>query len=61
VAGSCTVDRREERVEERKEQVEIVALYEELGSYQALAALLGCHDRTVKRYVELARWTVAAR
>jgi hypothetical protein len=33
--------------------VEIIALYEELGSYRAVAALLGC-DKTVNRYVELA-------
>ena len=41
-------------VEERGEQVEIIALYEELGSYRAVAALLGCDHKTVKRYVELA-------
>ncbi len=32
-------------------QVEIIALYEELGSYRAVAALLGCDHKTVKRYV----------
>jgi hypothetical protein len=37
-----------------REQVEIIALYEELGSYRAVAALLGCDHKTVKRYVELA-------
>jgi len=37
-----------------REQVEIVALYEELGSYRAVAALAGCDRKTVKRYVELA-------
>jgi transposase len=37
-----------------REQVEIVALYEELGSYRAVAALVGCDHKTVKRYVELA-------
>jgi transposase len=35
-------------------QVEIIALYEELGSYRAVAALLGCDHKTVKRYVEAA-------
>ena len=34
--------------------MEIIALYEELGSYRAVAALLGCDHKTVKRYVELA-------
>jgi hypothetical protein len=34
--------------------VEIIALYEELGSYRAVAALVGCDHKTVKRYVELA-------
>ena len=37
-----------------REQVEIVALYEELGSYRAVAALTGCDHKAVKRYVELA-------
>jgi transposase len=37
-----------------REQVEIVALYEELGSYRAVAALVGCDHKTVKRYVGLA-------
>jgi len=37
-----------------REQVEIIALYEELGSYRAVAALAGCDHKTVKRYVELA-------
>ena len=37
-----------------REQVEIVALYEELGSYRAVAAVVGCDHKTVKRYVELA-------
>jgi hypothetical protein len=37
-----------------REQVEIIALDEELGSYRAVAALLGCDHKTVKRYVELA-------
>jgi hypothetical protein len=37
-----------------REQVEIVALYEELGSYRAVSALAGCDHKTVKRYVELA-------
>jgi hypothetical protein len=37
-----------------REQVEIIAPYEELGSYRTVAALLGCDHKTVKRYVELA-------
>jgi transposase len=37
-----------------REQVEIIALYEELGSYRAVAALVGCDHKTAKRYVELA-------
>jgi hypothetical protein len=37
-----------------REQVEIVALYEELGSYRAVATLVGCDHKTVKRYVEFA-------
>jgi transposase len=35
-------------------QVEIIALYEELGSYRAVGALMGCDHKTVKRYVEAA-------
>jgi transposase len=35
-------------------QVEIIALYEELGSYRAVGALVGCDHKTVKRYVEAA-------
>lgn len=35
-------------------QVEIIALYEELGSYRAVAAVVGCDHKTVKRYVEAA-------
>ena len=35
-------------------QVELIALYEELGSYRAVAALLGCDHKTVKRYVQAA-------
>jgi hypothetical protein len=38
----------------RREQMEIIALYEELGSYRAVAALLGCDHKTVKRCVGLA-------
>jgi hypothetical protein len=37
-----------------REQVEIIALYEELGSYRAVAALAGCDHKPVARYVELA-------
>ena len=37
-----------------RQQVEIVALFEELGSYRAVGELLGCDHKTVKRYVELA-------
>jgi hypothetical protein len=33
-------------------QVEIIALSEELGSYRAVGALMGCDHKTVKRYVE---------
>src|ERR671923_2466042 len=43
-----------DRMKSGREQLEIVALYEELGSYRAVAALLGCDHKTVKRYVELA-------
>ena len=32
----------------------MIALYEELGSYRAAAAIFGCDHKTVKRYVELA-------
>ena len=35
-------------------QVEIIALYEELGSYRAVGSLLGCDHKTVKRYVQAA-------
>ncbi|MGH2803190.1 MAG: IS21 family transposase [Thermoleophilaceae bacterium] len=35
-------------------QVDMIALYEELGSYRAVAAIVGCDHKTVKRYVELA-------
>ena len=35
-------------------QVEIVALYEELGSFRAVAAVVGCDHKTVKRYVDAA-------
>ena len=35
-------------------QVELIALYEELGSYRAVGALMGCDHKTVKRYVEAA-------
>jgi transposase len=41
-------------VKSGREQVEIVALYEELGSYRAVAAVVGCDHKTVKRYVEVA-------
>lgn len=37
-----------------RQQVEIVALYQELGSYRAVGELLGCDHKTVKRYVKLA-------
>ena len=37
-----------------RQQVEIIALYEELGSYRAVGELIGCDHKTVKRYVELA-------
>jgi transposase len=32
----------------------MIALYEELGSYRAVAAIMRCDHKTVKRYVELA-------
>jgi hypothetical protein len=32
----------------------MVALYEELGSYRAVAEIAGCDHKTVKRYVEFA-------
>lgn len=32
----------------------MIALYEELGSYRAVASIVGCDHKTVKRYVELA-------
>jgi hypothetical protein len=48
------VECREERVEAWEGAVEIIAPYEELGSYRAVAALLGCDHKTVKRYVQLA-------
>lgn len=35
-------------------QMEIIALYEELGSYRAVGALLGCDHKTAKRYVQAA-------
>ena len=35
-------------------QVEIIALYGELGSYRAVAAVVGCDHKTVKRYVDAA-------
>ena len=35
-------------------QVELIALYEELGSYRAVGALMGCDHKTVKRYVQAA-------
>ena len=37
-----------------RERVEMIALYEELCSCRAVAALAGCDHKTVKRYVELA-------
>ncbi|MGH2988294.1 MAG: IS21 family transposase [Solirubrobacterales bacterium] len=37
-----------------RQQVDLIALYEELGSYRAVAAIMGCDHKTVKRYVELA-------
>jgi transposase len=55
VRCSCAVDGREERVEEGKGAGgDRRPLYEELGSYRAVAALVGCDHTTVKRYVELA-------
>jgi len=36
-------------VKSGREQVEVIALYEELGSYRAVAALVGCDHKTVKR------------
>jgi hypothetical protein len=51
---SCIVERWEGWVKSGREQVEIVALYEEVGSYRAVAAVVGCDHKTVKRYVELA-------
>ena len=35
-------------------QVEIIASYEELGSYRAVGSLLACDHKTVKRYVQAA-------
>ncbi|MQA76536.1 MAG: IS21 family transposase, partial [Solirubrobacterales bacterium] len=37
-----------------RQQVDTIALYEELGSYRAVGAIVGCDHKTVKRYVELA-------
>jgi hypothetical protein len=51
---SCIVERGGCGLKSGREQVEIVALYEELGSYRAVAAVVGCDHKTVKRYVELA-------
>jgi hypothetical protein len=51
VRCSCTVDRREDANEEWKDAGEIIALYEELGSYRAVGSLLGCDH---KRYVQAA-------
>jgi hypothetical protein len=41
-------------VKNGRQQVEIIALYQELGSFRAVAALVGCDHKTVKHYVELA-------
>src|SRR4051794_5931809 len=35
-------------------QVEIIALYQELGSFRAVASVVGCDHKTVKRYVQAA-------
>ena len=38
-----------------RERLAVVNLYEELGSYRAVAALVGCDHKTVKAWVERER------
>jgi hypothetical protein len=39
-----------------EEQLVVVNLFEELGSYRAVAALVGCDPKTVKASLERAGW-----
>jgi hypothetical protein len=52
----CAVDPGEDAHESRRTQVELVALYEELRSYRAVDALLGCITR---RLGGMCRWLVS--
>jgi transposase len=38
-----------------RERLAVVNLYEELGSYRAVAALVGCDHKTVKAWLERER------